>query len=178
MYDPRYWCEQDNTKYRAYVDKMVVFAKWLINNKYPVFLFGTQIRDEYVIDDIIKELGELGNIDGIRRKSESVYELMNIFTSADIVVATRFHGTVLSLLSERPVLGVCYYRKSMDLLADMDQKRFSVMLDTFDPDDLIDRFKVLEQCYPDESAKIRTHSENYKSKLDEQYDLLFRKFQV
>jgi polysaccharide pyruvyl transferase WcaK-like protein len=89
------------------------------------------------------------------------------------VVATRFHGTVLSLLAEKPLLGICYYRKARELMIDMGQGAYAVDLDTFSVEDLWKRFKRLEANRAAEKEQIRKHNSAYRTALNEQYERLF-----
>jgi polysaccharide pyruvyl transferase WcaK-like protein len=179
MYDSRYWCVHDQNKYYGYINKIVQFVTKLIENNYPFFFFGTQRRDNDVITDILSLLktSEKGkeDLDSIVFFSNSVKELIENILSANIVVATRFHGTVLSLLSERPLISICYYRKSRDLMNDMQQEDYAVDFENFAVDEIWKKLKQLESNLPDEIEKIRAKNFEYRLILDKQYDLLFKK---
>ncbi len=170
MYDSRYWCEKDDTKYRAYLDRLTEFSAWLIEAGYEVFFFPTQPKDELVIDDISRALAEKGLQDGAYKKAgDSVYTLMDIIQSADLIVATRFHGTVLSLLSGKPTLSVCYYRKTADLMKDMGQGQYALPLEDLSFDSLVSTFRQLHGNWSEAAEKIRARNREYVDKLDEQY---------
>lgn len=176
MYDPRYWCEVDIGKYRHYVTQLAHFASVLLREGFPVFFFPTQAKDENVIGDIISTLdadvrGQAGTASV--RKADSVYGLMKVYAAADVIIATRFHGTLLALLAERPVLGICYYRKTRDLLKEMGQEDYAVDLDGLEATDLLKRFKALVADYGGVSAKIRQRNEEYRAQLHAQYQQVF-----
>ena len=134
LYDSRYWCVHDDEKYKIYVNKLVEFCSWLIEQDHPIFFFATQPKDKNVINDVLAELDvkeKNVNLDGIVKNCQTVNELMDVMASADIAVTTRFHGTLLALHSERPVLGVCYYRKTDDLIRSFWQGRYSIESEVF-----------------------------------------------
>jgi len=181
VYDNRYWYAPDNRKYQAYFEKLAEFSSRLITEGYPVFFFGTQTKDYNVINDILPLLpsgAEPG--DGVApvRNSTSVKELMTAISDADIVVATRFHSTVLPLTIGVPVLGICYYRKADDLLREMGQEKYSIMLDDFDADLAYEKFKLLETNLDLERRKIEDLSEKYRDLVEQQYALLASTFAV
>jgi polysaccharide pyruvyl transferase WcaK-like protein len=177
LYDSRYWCVHDEQKYNAYLNKLVQFSNQLLSEKYPLFFFATQEKDNNVINDILPLLDssylQARPIESLVLYSNTVDELMSVISSADIVVATRFHGTVLSLLTEKPLLGICYYRKARELMIDMGQGEYAVDLDTFSVEDLWKRFKRLEANRAAEKEQIRKHNLAYSVALNEQYDRLF-----
>jgi polysaccharide pyruvyl transferase WcaK-like protein len=177
LYDSRYWCVHDDRKYNTYLNKLVQFSNRLLAEKYPIFFFATQEKDNNVINDLIplldKDNLEAMPLESLVLCSKSVDELMAIISSTDIVVATRFHGTVLSLLAEKPLLGICYYRKARELMIDMGQGDYAVDLDTFAVEDLWKRFKRLEANRAAEKEQIRKHNSAYRSALNRQYDILF-----
>lgn len=179
MYDPRYWCFPDEMKYRRYVERMAGLCERLIREGHAVFFFTTQPIDDQVGRDIWeivqKEIGGGMRPEFVLRQSHFVPELMDAFASADIVVVTRFHGTVLALLTERPTLAICYYRKARELMVDMGQAEYAVDLDDFEVDDLWRRFKALEQNRLAEKEKIRKKNQEYTEALNQQYDYILTK---
>ena len=174
IYDSRYWCEHDEGRYKAYVKKMSEFCDFLMKEGYPVQFFSTQPTDENVIADILNGINQdlLAGIDKecLIQRSREVAELMTYLDSVDIVVATRLHGTILSLLAEKPVLGVTYHRKSSDVLTQMEQKDYFVSLDNFDSSTLKSRFDILVENMGDETRKISQYGKEYRLKLDQQYE--------
>jgi polysaccharide pyruvyl transferase WcaK-like protein len=176
LYDSRYWCVHNEKKYNVYLNKLVQFSNRLLAEKYPIFFFATQEKDNNVIDDILPLLDpehmQARPVESLVLYSQTVDELMTNIFSADIVVATRFHGTVLSLLAEKPLVGICYYRKARELMIDMEQGEYAVDLDTFSVEDLWKRFKMLEANRAAEKELIRKYNSAYSSFLNQQYDIL------
>ena len=174
MFHGFYWCYPDEVKYQRYVEKLAAFSARLIREGYPVFFFGTQKDDEKAFHDVYgrlrAELAGSADRDQLFRRSHSVSELMATLVSADLVVATRFHATVLALLAERPVLAICYYRKARDLMREMDQAEYAIELEDFDIEDGWRRFRTLERNRIVEQEKIRRKNTAYREALDRQYE--------
>ncbi len=181
MYDSRYWHETDDRKYRSYVEKLAELSTRLMNEGYPIFFFGTQPKDYNVIGDILPLLPtKASDPQGTElvQAATSVQDLMTVISGANIVVATRFHGTVLSLVAGVPVLGICYYRKAADLLREMGQEKYFVMLDDFDVEEAYEKFKLLERNLDLESSTIEQASIKYRDLLEQQYMHLASIFSV
>lgn len=178
-YDGRYLCYSDELTYQRYVANLATFSARLIREGYPFFFFNTQVRDDdEAFHDVWRrlraEFGESAPREQLFRRSHSVSELMATLASADLVVATRFHGTVLALLAERPVLALCYYRKAQDLMGEMGQAEYAVKLEDFDVEDGWRRFKTLERNRIVEQEKIRVKIVAYREALDHQYAHVLR----
>jgi polysaccharide pyruvyl transferase WcaK-like protein len=177
LFDSRYWCEDDSQAYRNFVRILADFSSQLLSEGYPVFFFPTQRKDEAVIDDIVDLLGP--NAAGLiekangKRKSPSVNDCMANILSADIIVATRFHGVALSLRAEKPVVAICYFRKTKDLMRDMGQDAYALNFDVVSASSLWKSLKDLELNRNNEIVKIKERGRAYRLSLDEQYDRLF-----
>jgi polysaccharide pyruvyl transferase WcaK-like protein len=140
-----------------------------------VFFFPTHPSDERVIDDVLAVLRnqQRATIDSMTRKSpQSVQELMMIVQEADVVIPTRFHGVVLSLVAERLVLGICYQQKSADVLNAAGQQEYHVMLDRLEVSDLMNRFDRLWSSREEALHLIRQSNERAREELNGQYHYL------
>jgi len=175
MYDERYWCAPDASRYGSYVSGLAAFCDSLVEEKYPLVFFATQTSDYNVITDVMHRMTSLEGTPQPEVRVErvrSVDELIQLLATACIVVATRFHGTLLALLAGTPVLAICYYRKARELMRDMGQEAYAVDLDDFTVADALLRFRSLEINRPEEAAKIELRNQEYRHVLDCQYDAL------
>lgn len=177
LYDSFYWYTADTDRYTAYVTTLAAFAEHLVDNGYPVFFFPTQLKDLNVADAVVHAMRpdlavRLARPDPVRRP-RTVDELIRTIGDADIVVATRFHGVLLSLHARRPLVGICYYRKTRDLMREMGQEQYAIDFDDLSATNLIDRFHQLEANYVAAAAKINGADDRYVSALEEQYRAIF-----
>jgi polysaccharide pyruvyl transferase WcaK-like protein len=176
-FDSRYWHRSDPVKYQRYITTLATFTSWLIQNKYTVFFFPTQIRaDTLVIQDIKKFLSKrgvrhLGNA-FIEKTIHDVSDLISQLATIDLVVATRFHGILLSLLMNKPVLALANHHKMIDLMTDMRQSQYTLDINTFTCESLIERFIALEGNSETIKRQIACRVSEYQYALDRQYDLL------
>jgi len=173
VYDRRSWCEPDDARYERYVTELAKFASRLVEDGYPIFFFTTQPSDAPVIDDIVARFDPgLSHRHGVpdRRTSETVQDAMRIFASADVIIPTRYHGTVLGLHAGRPVLGICYYRKTREVLESMGQGDYALDIDSISHDDPWQRFQRLVSRRFAEAETIARAGEELGIRLAEQYD--------
>jgi polysaccharide pyruvyl transferase WcaK-like protein len=180
MYDQRYRWRPDRAHYANDVREMATFSSELIRRGYPIFFFSTQYPDYDSIYDVLAALDSdvLDRVDlkVIVRTVESVAGLMDLLADANIVVATRLHGTLMASLSNKPVVGVCYYRKAEELLKGMGQELYGVRFKTFKAGDLMDRFDRLEANRYTEVVKISEKSRQYREALEQYQHLTVAEF--
>lgn len=179
VYDARYWYEADDEKYRAYVGHLSSLCRQILTDGHELALFSTQHKDENVMADILARLQQDPGFSGwsariFEQRNRSVQELMANLAQSDLVVATRFHATVLPLQLGIPVLGICYYRKAQELLDDVGLGDFQVPLDTLDPDLLIDKYRTLSHRVRNGEIELSQAMERYRQALDEQYGIIAR----
>lgn len=174
VYDGRYWPVADPEKYDNYVAKLTDFVGRLIEAQYPVVLFSTQAKDALVIEDIQARLAQHSGAARLRvRLSDSVDELVATLQGMDLVVATRFHGVLLPLLVERPVVGICYQSKTRELMDDMGQGKYALDLNGFAADELWECFSRLIGQREDETQRIVDKKNAYVEALEHQYREVF-----
>lgn len=177
VYDSRYWAIADDQKYNDYVNKVAALCSHILERGCHLKLFTTQARDADVINDIINVLRQSPTYEQWQERlriinDESVNQLMETIATADIIVATRFHATVLPLQLDKPVLGICYYRKAAELLNDVGLQDYHVDIDDFSAETLI---QMLEKMISNRKHLISTVSQRYAKyshALDDQYQQL------
>lgn len=177
-FDTRVWPEKDNAVYNNYLNKLADFTEWLIENGYAVlFIAGEAVHDRRTIDDLKLLLYERGVNGGhnqiIDEPIESVDGLMQQLAMTDLVVASRFHGVLLSLLLNKPVVALSYHKKINELMADTGQSDYCLTIDDFQVEVLKERFKTLEVNCEEAKKQIAQRVGAYQAALDEQYEHIF-----
>jgi polysaccharide pyruvyl transferase WcaK-like protein len=176
-YDHRYWPISDRAKYHNYVEKTAAFASWLINNEYEVSFCPSQLRaDPLVIEDIKEVLTRNGhgNLHKylIERPTPAFDDLMAQLFKTRIVVASRFHGALFSFLMSKPVLAISNQQKLRHLMADIGQSEYSLNIDNFDVQSLIEQFKALDANRDAITHQIQEKVSDYRRSLKLQYSRL------
>jgi polysaccharide pyruvyl transferase WcaK-like protein len=163
--------------YRAYLESLVVFVRWLLDQDYVVrLLLGDGDTD--VIEEFKSELQErLGEYDEGRvlyQPIGSVEEVLSQLAATDVVVATRFHNVLLALLLNKPVIAISFHHKCSSLMNEMGLSEYCHDINQMDSDKLIKQFLDLERNSEEVKRIITQRVEESRRSLDEQYDLLFK----
>jgi polysaccharide pyruvyl transferase WcaK-like protein len=177
VYDKRYWADPDDEKYEVYINKIALTCVEILKHGHLLKLFSTQTRDGDVITDVINILLKndqystwKDNINVV--VDNTIDDLMKTIGCCNIIIATRFHATILPLQLNIPVLGICYYRKSSELLDDVGLENYHVDIDDFTADDLIKKLFELIKNHDVLSRNISLSYDKYKKDLAQQYGLL------
>jgi polysaccharide pyruvyl transferase WcaK-like protein len=173
VHDPRYWHRPDVQRYRRYVAALARVCRGLVAAGHEVSFFATQFPDANVARDVATEArGPNGENLAISVPS-TVQELLTVLRQSDVVVATRFHGILLSLLMTRPTVGICYYRKSRELLTSAGLASCAFDIDDFDSAALESAVLRLIGTRDAVSDAVGLHNQSYRDALEDQYKTLF-----
>lgn len=173
FFDGRYWPTPDPARYDDYVGKFAKFAEWLDKSGRAVLFFPTQVRaDTLTIGDIRHAMNGSGNSENILlgQQIETIEDLVSEISRADLVVANRYHGILISLMMNKPVLGVAYHEKSRALLAQAGQGEYVLNIADFKTEELIERFATMEANASKIKEQIAECIAPLRKALDEQYD--------
>lgn len=180
-FDPRVWPEKDSSVYLSYLTKLASFVSWLIQKQYGILFFTGEasetLGDQPVIQDLRNILKENGvtDLEGqiIEEPIETLDDLMSGLAMADLVVASRFHGVLLSQLMNKPVLALSYHPKVDMLMTDTGQTEYCLPIDSFDVETLKERFISLEMNSNNIKEQLAKRVQEYRDALDKQYKHLF-----
>jgi polysaccharide pyruvyl transferase WcaK-like protein len=174
-----YWHESDDNKYTSYVGKLAEFADWLVDRGCEVRFIPTQLRvDPGVIQDVMGRMTVAGSSVGQERVSAprvvTLGDLMVEIAGLDVMVATRYHGIVLSLLQQKAVLSIAYHQKSRDVMTWLGLGEYAVEGDTFDVAALTTRFESLDAAYASVETSLARQIPEFQQAVQAQYDEIYR----
>lgn len=124
FHHPRIWPHRSAQRYNAYLRYTADFCRHVLSRGHRItFVVGEVDHDRVVIEDLLQLLDSQPKAGLAERiaapRIATVAELVTEFMNADVVVASRFHGVLLPLLLERPVLALSYERKVRQLMLDL-----------------------------------------------------------
>ncbi len=177
--DPRYWPEPREDLYGRYIETLASFATWLLHKGYAVLFFPTQLRaDPPVIRDVVRLVESQGILNAperiINQPVMTFDDLLSTIALTDMVVATRFHGILISCMMHKPVLGIAYQKKSRELLTGLGQSEYVCDITNVDLESLQERFVSLEAHEEKIRYGLREKVVEYRELLDRQYDDILR----
>jgi polysaccharide pyruvyl transferase WcaK-like protein len=127
----------------------------LLDNGRPVRLFTTDVHDEPVMREVIRDMRErrpeLDPSQIIAQPASSLDELMRHLASVDTVVASRFHNVLCALKLAKPTVSVGYAAKFEALMTEMGLAEFCQPARSLNLDRLVEQFTELES----RSAELR-----------------------
>jgi len=176
FYDGRYWSKPNPARYQDYVDKFARFAQWLNQNGYSTLFFPTQARaDVLTIQDIRAAMNGGGNSPRMLESLpiQSIGDLVTEIARADLVIANRYHGILLSLALNKPVLGMAYHEKSRALLEQVGQDDYVLNIGDFSFDELVEKFKALHAHAAQSKEEIAARIAPLRVELERQFDIVF-----
>jgi polysaccharide pyruvyl transferase WcaK-like protein len=171
-----YWPTPDEAKYQDYIHKFAKFAEWLAKNGRSVLFFPTQTRaDVRTINDIRSAMNGSGNSPDLLQCNPITYldDLVSEISRADIIIANRYHGILISLMMNKPVLGVAYHEKSRALLTQAGQGDYVLNIEDFKTEDLVKKFTEMEARAPEIKREIAERMAPLRKALEDQYDTVF-----
>ena len=178
IYDKRYWHIADDNKYQEYVVKIGDFAISILKDDFRVELFGTHPKDQDVCNDVFNYLSE--KLDSkllsqcTLKSTETVSDVMSLISSFDLVVATRFHGVLLSLLAGKCVVALCYGAKTNELMVEADQGQYTLDFESFSLEELESAFLNLYQNMEHQKCIIEKKERVDRESLGKQYESILQ----
>ena len=91
----------------------------------------------------------------------------------DLVVANRYHGILLSVVLNKPVLGLAYHGKSRALLEQIGVAEYALDVKDLDLSELQKRFVSLESKAESVRKQMAEKIGSLRLALDRQYDRVF-----
>ncbi|PYS16451.1 MAG: hypothetical protein DMG15_02220 [Acidobacteria bacterium] len=171
FFDSWYWYKSDDQLYRQYVRKIASAAELAIDNGYAVWLFPTQLRaDPLVIEDVRSGMSERYRHHLLNWPVQNFEDLVAGISACRFVIATRYHGILVSLLLNTPVLALAYHGKSKDLMRLLDQDKYVLDAACWDLESLPDLFFQLDRQRRQITEQIALRLSTIRGMLAAQYD--------
>jgi glycosyltransferase involved in cell wall biosynthesis len=170
--DPRSWPEKDPTAYQAYLIKLRAFVAWLLQTGHDVALFSSDIHmDDLVVRDV---LAGLPAVDVRARGARGVLsappiatvaELVSLLARSEVVVASRYHGTLLSHLVHTPVLALGAHPKVWSVMEEAGQSAFWLDLESCSLEDAQSAFTRLAAEADRVRRELAAHTERQRARV-------------
>jgi polysaccharide pyruvyl transferase WcaK-like protein len=164
--------------FREYLDTMAAFVTWLQEHGYGVrLLIGDVNYDTAVIDEFVALL-KSQNIPAeapllIAEPAMTVKELLRQVGETEVVISPRYHNLVMALLQSKPVIALSDHAKLDSLVTDFGLAQYRISLGGLNPDDLINKFKQLQNDAQQLRPYIKARSDEYRRTVAVQYATIF-----
>jgi polysaccharide pyruvyl transferase WcaK-like protein len=163
----------------SYVDKMTKFTAWLVDNGHEVRLFGGDSKFDWevadrILADVRRDRPGLSPSALTAERAGSYAELIRLMSSAEIVIATRYHNVMSALKLCKPTISLGYSRKFVVLMDEMGLAEFNQPADSFSVETLIEQFANVKKRQAELRQLMADRNAANKQALAEQFDVLSR----
>lgn len=169
-------------RYR-YLSCMTEFIEFLVHEYKATVLIIPHTRGPTTFEEDLLESRRLHHLVQRQGLAEvflvdedlSMNSLLDLYSSLDILVGTRFHSVIFALLLGVPAIAISYESpKAYGIMKMLDLERFCIDISNIKLKDLVQRFADLERSSP----LIRSQIESFLSELSNElkiYENLLRK---
>jgi polysaccharide pyruvyl transferase WcaK-like protein len=169
--DPRFWPDKDKQAYDRYISLLAGLVNAVTSQGHKVSLFASDGADERTITDLKKALQGSPACDKVLTpRVKTVRELLTLFADADVVVASRLHGVLLSCVMERPTLALSYDRKVNALMNDLGLSQYCREIEGIEGPAIRELFAQLAKNRMEVRDQLKTRVLAAKENLDRQFD--------
>lgn len=158
--------------YQEYTSKIKCFVAWLLDQGHTIrIISGDEVdqRPVYEIMEFVTKDKPSHHQNLIVERISDVSELFRQIAQTDIVIASRFHNVLCSLMLERPVISLGYHAKNDALMAEMGLASYCQHIERFTFETLVEQFERYTAEMDEAVRRIHHKNEMYRELLDEQY---------
>ena len=145
---PGMWPTEDPAQYERYMTELASFVAALLGRGLDVTLFSSSSPDDQLFDDLRARVDPSLETEACARLLFSnvpcVQDLLVLLHSLDFVIASRFHGLILSFLAGKPSIALSYDRKVETLMADTGLQAYCLDIRSFTSENLLATFLALQ----------------------------------
>lgn len=157
--------------YVDYLDRLRLLTQGLLDRGYDVrLLAGARVTDPAAAQDLLALLAPEDRARVGAPEITTYRDALEHIASSDLVIASRFHTVVKSLLLERPTISLEYGRKNSQLMHDVGLEDYCHTADAFDVDSVLSQVDQLAAQPVAPVAGIRARVSDYRAQLQRQFD--------
>jgi polysaccharide pyruvyl transferase WcaK-like protein len=171
--------ETGQPMFRRYITTMAALAQRLLDSGYGVRVLIGEDSDCTAVDAFRQALAPRRSIEADRLSIEpaaSLHDLMLQIDGTDVVIATRYHNVVASLLMERPIVSIGYSKKNQELLESFGLGRYCHMADEFDVEAVMADLGHIIKNWGALQPRVRCENARRRRLVDEQFGSVLRSF--
>jgi polysaccharide pyruvyl transferase WcaK-like protein len=154
--------------YQRYLGKLALYVTWLVHEGYNVRLITGDALDATAIHDLLDRLVPYTRDRIETNHTESLHSVMEAMVEAEIVVASRYHNVVCSLMMGLPTISLSYNAKNDDLLERYGQHDYRQDIEFFDVDTLKEQTLAAMKNSPSIRSKIIDTNNRVKYRTKQQ----------
>jgi polysaccharide pyruvyl transferase WcaK-like protein len=162
--------------HQAYLHNLAAFATWLLTHDYDIRLLIGDLGDIDTVYEFLHLLRDrLPTYEESRIINEpvsSTEDLLSQIAETDIVIATRFHNVLLSLLCNKPIVSISFHHKCKSLMSIMGLSAYCLDINNVDANHLIETFCDIKMNSGKIELLVRDKIIECRAALEEQYKMI------
>jgi polysaccharide pyruvyl transferase WcaK-like protein len=159
--------------HEEYFSKIKCFVSWLLEEGFIIRIISGDRGDYVPIQQLVEYLENIGQTQWreklIVQQISTVNELFNQIAQTDLVIASRFHNVLCTLMVERPVISLGYHEKNELLMKGMGLGEYCQYIESFTNERLMEQFNSCIKNTDQIISQIQDRLDHYRDLLDEQY---------
>ncbi len=164
--------ERGEAIYQEYVLKIKKIVAWLLDKGCSIRIISGDAIDQRPVQEVIEYVAK--EKPGQKQKLivEPILDVAQLFeqiAQTDIVIASRFHNVLCSLMLERPVISLGYHEKNVNLMTEMGLADYCQHIESFTFEKVTEQFERYASELEEAVHCIHQKNEQYRQSLDEQY---------
>ncbi|HYV97648.1 MAG TPA: polysaccharide pyruvyl transferase family protein, partial [Gemmatimonadaceae bacterium] len=173
--DPRAWPEKDPSRYHDYVQRLAATVRLLVEDGESVGLFSTDGPDRTTVAEIAALVPAHVESGRVRvHDTPTAASVIALASELDVVIASRLHGAVLSLVATCPVIALSYERKVDRVMQDFGLADLALPIETFVPAAVVAKVAHVHSDRARIEHGIERRVSEYRWRLGEEYARVFR----
>lgn len=156
-----------------YRSALATFVEWAADRGNRIRLLTGDMADLKTVEEFVGSLPSDLAQHVTSTEIDSVGSLLVAINDCDLVVATRFHNVLVSLLYEKPTIAIAFHHKCDELMRSVQAERYCLDINSLDSDQLIAAFEDLVLDSERATGVIRARIGCFRALLEEQYDSIF-----
>jgi polysaccharide pyruvyl transferase CsaB len=176
-FSKQYWPQRDDSKYETYVKGMARNLDELIEKKgATVTFFSTKYPQDVEVTREIYDMMTYKQF--VRLKDENLHpdEIVKLCAEQDLIIGTRLHSLILSVVASTPVLGVGYHHKVEHFLQALGKEEHFVEIGALqEKDTFLQKVQAMTRQWDETQCAYEDLSETFAQRAAKGLEKLARK---
>lgn len=174
---PGIWPAADAERYDRYIQKLSELSVRLLEDGYAVSLIHSDGPDTKAVTDVHERVTRV--IPGACCErfecphTTQVGQFLAACQGADMIVASRLHGVILSHVIGTPVIALSYDRKVRVAMQETAQEEECLDIDGFSVTEAYRAIRAMLVRHEEHRATVESHVRAFQVRLAQQYDEIF-----
>ncbi len=176
-FSKQYWPQRDDNKYEAYVKGMARNLDELIEKTGATITFFSTKYPQDV--EVTREIYDMMTYkQSVRLKDENLHpdEIVKLCAEQDLIIGTRLHSLILSVVASTPVLGVGYHHKVEHFLQALGKQEHFVEIGALqEKDTFLQKVQAMTSQWDETQCAYEDLSETFAQRAAKGLEKLARK---